>query len=769
MRFSTQFTSMALSCLLMGAVPLSAATFSVGGIRYTSITEPSGGDHGTCKVAWQTQGISGDVVIPDDVTYSGKIYDVVEIADYAFNHYDYEYDIDISSLVIGNNVKKIGSSACTDQYLTTVTFGANVEEIGSSAFKGCLLQEVTIPAKVKVIKTNTFNDNMSIKKLVLNEGLESIESYAFYGCNNLPTVDIPSTVTSIEFDRNAFGKCNHMTAMNVAPDNTTYQSVDGIVYDKAGTSIIFAPMELSAETLSFPAALTTIGDAAFKDNKKIKTLNLPAALTTIGNDAFNGCTSLESLIAPPALRNIGEYAFASCTSLSSVSLGEGLETIGASAFKGCSALEEFGLPASVTSVHWSALYNCSGLQRISVAPGSAHYTSDGSALIETETATLLHYATSAPAETYRTPDNVRVLNSFAMTNVAALKKIDLNKVSTIGNDAIAILPELTEIYFGPSISSLGNGAVEVCGKLTTIKMDAVTPPSFAGQRDPFDSGIMAEAILYVPDAAVSIYRQDSYWSEFTTIKPMSEAPVDVKPAKVAMSTQASAGMELKIYVVSDGSVTVTGADKSDKADTYISSGPGTVITVTGAIYQLRVDGCQLSDLKIEDASDLAVLRCGDNNLTSLDLSACTGLSLLYCPCNDLQSLDVSGCTVLEELTCYGNRLRGADMTALMSTLPMRTSAAPGQIIVYNESYDGEQNECSKSDVDAARDRCWNVFALDAEDNPVPYEGKVDGIADVATDAAPVEYYNLQGVRVRNPSNGVYLRRQGSVTRKVMVK
>lgn len=47
-----------------------------------------------------------------------------------------------------------------------------------------------------------------------------------------------------------------------------------------------------------------------------------------------------------------------------------------------------------------------------------------------------------------------------------------------------------------------------------------------------------------------------------------------------------------------------------------------------------------------------------------------------------------------------------------------------------------------------------------------------GITDVVADDnnnAPVEYYNLQGVKVINPSNGIYIRRQGSKVIKVMFK
>ena len=45
-----------------------------------------------------------------------------------------------------------------------------------------------------------------------------------------------------------------------------------------------------------------------------------------------------------------------------------------------------------------------------------------------------------------------------------------------------------------------------------------------------------------------------------------------------------------------------------------------------------------------------------------------------------------------------------------------------------------------------------------------------GITDIVADEnAPVEYFNLQGIRVDNPENGLYIRRQGNKVTKVIVK
>lgn len=58
------------------------------------------------------------------------------------------------------------------------------------------------------------------------------------------------------------------------------------------------------------------------------------------------------------------------------------------------------------------------------------------------------------------------------------------------------------------------------------------------------------------------------------------------------------------------------------------------------------------------------------------------------------------------------------------------------------------------------------------DNFMVHSERVDvgAINEVSVDKkAPVEYYNLQGVRVANPENGLYIRRQGNKSSKVLFK
>ena len=68
-------------------------------------------------------------------------------------------------------------------------------------------------------------------------------------------------------------------------------------------------------------------------------------------------------------------------------------------------------------------------------------------------------------------------------------------------------------------------------------------------------------------------------------------------------------------------------------------------------------------------------------------------------------------------------------------------------------------------------RCPYIIKITHFDTPPNYESNTDGVNDIIADDAnaPVEYYNLQGVRVANPESGLYIRVQGKKATKVLVK
>lgn len=198
--------------------------------------------------------------------------------------------------------------------------------------------------------------------------------------------------------------------------------------------------------------------------------------------------------------------------------------------------------------------------------------------------------------------------------------------------------------------------------------------------------------------------------------------------------------------------------------------PGKPAKVYGDATLISSNIAYIDSFDASACPNLKELSLMANELTTLDVSKNTQLQTLLIFGNSLESIDVSGCSELKLISCYGNRLSGEAMTQLMSTLPVRSLSEQGRIVIYDGNYEREHNVCTENDVAAAYDRFWIAYELNADGQLVPYYG-VSGVENVEADdlSTPVEYFNLQGVRVQQPENGVYIRRQGGKVSKVHIQ
>lgn len=146
-----------------------------------------------------------------------------------------------------------------------------------------------------------------------------------------------------------------------AQDVTT--EVDGITYlldnetktavvSQGATSLVDVVIPEKVKYDGAEYTVTEIGTSAFGARSSVTTISLPESVTTIGEGAFKNVRKLQS-IAMPGVTTIGVLAFSSCTSLTELTLPEGLTTIGKSAFYR-SGLTTVTLPQSLTNIEESA-------------------------------------------------------------------------------------------------------------------------------------------------------------------------------------------------------------------------------------------------------------------------------------------------------------------------------------------------------------------------------------------------------------------------------
>ena len=110
-----------------------------------------------------------------------------------------------------------------------------------------------------------------------NDSVETIGSYAFYGCSNLATLDLPAATSIGTY---AFNNCSSLTTVSL-PAAT---SISGYVFYNC----------LSLTAVVLPAA-ASIGNNAFQYCEKLTTVDLPMA-TSIGAYVCPLCPALKALI-----------------------------------------------------------------------------------------------------------------------------------------------------------------------------------------------------------------------------------------------------------------------------------------------------------------------------------------------------------------------------------------------------------------------------------------------------------------------------------------
>ena len=249
--------------------------------------------------------------------------------------------------------------------------GANVDWTWDNA--GILTISGTGPMK-DYNWTNPWAD-LTVKKVIIKEGVTHIGEHAFGCCMELTSVTIPETVTSI--GDYAFRICNKLTSVKLPKNLTTignfafYQCsklVSVVIPDKV-TSIgeyAFSSCE-NLTGVAIPKGVTEIKDRTFDCCYKLNSVELKN-VESIGAFAFVSCNSLSKITISDNLKRIGEGAFYGCWSLASIALPEGLTYIGPDAFCWC-AFTRITIPSTVENVDHGAFFDCKNLTTLIIRKG----------------------------------------------------------------------------------------------------------------------------------------------------------------------------------------------------------------------------------------------------------------------------------------------------------------------------------------------------------------------------------------------------------------
>ncbi len=223
-------------------------------------------------------GYSGDVVIPESVTYGGATYIVTEIGYNAFN------GMNVTSVTIPCSVTKIYGGA----FKST----SSLTRVGISDLSAWCNIEFENASSNPLSHAHLYLNDEEVKDLIIPNSVNNIGDYAFYSCTGLTSVDIPNSVNSI--GSNAFQGCYGLTNVKLHCKS---------IYNW------------------------------FSELSNISNVILGEEVESINNGAFWKCSGLTSVIIPNSVTSIGSSAFASCGRLESVIIGTGVQSIGLYVFE----------------------------------------------------------------------------------------------------------------------------------------------------------------------------------------------------------------------------------------------------------------------------------------------------------------------------------------------------------------------------------------------------------------------------------------------------
>ena len=209
--------------------------------------------------------------------------------------------------------------------ITSVVIEPGVTSIGSLAFYKCSnLTSITIPSGLTSIGEMAFFNCSALTSVTIPNGVISIGNFAFGSCTGLKSITIPSSVTSIE--NNVFQDCTGLTNITVDSSNPSFCSESGVLFNKDKTTLIYCPRGKTG-SYTIPDGVTAIEDYAFYYCSGLTSVTIPSSVTSIGVSSFQHCTGLTSITIPNSVTSITNLAFWDCSSLTIVYIPSGVNFV----------------------------------------------------------------------------------------------------------------------------------------------------------------------------------------------------------------------------------------------------------------------------------------------------------------------------------------------------------------------------------------------------------------------------------------------------------
>lgn len=207
------------------------------------------------------------------------------------------------------------------EYIKSVVIQDGVTTVGTRAFYDCInITSVRLPNTLKRLGTQVFWFCESLSSINLPERLEKIESGPF-GYTQIKELQIPASVSEIDLIHDQ----TVLENINVSENNLNFYSINGVLFRTQDHALISYPNKNSRKSYSIPVGTEKIERNAFRGRNNLEELEIPGTVKELTSQNFY----------------YNQY--------SRVTLCEGVETINKYSFLNCN-IREFSVPKSVTNI-----------------------------------------------------------------------------------------------------------------------------------------------------------------------------------------------------------------------------------------------------------------------------------------------------------------------------------------------------------------------------------------------------------------------------------
>ena len=225
-----------------------------------------------------------------------------------------------------------------------------VTAFGDESFYGCKdLISITIPSSVTSLGESCFNGCSGLTSITIPSSVTSLGKWCFWGCSGLTSITIPSSVTSL--GEGCFNYCSGLTSITIPPSVT---SLEGYCFHQCS----------GLTSITIPSSVTSLGEWCFVGCNGLTSITIPSSVTSLGESCFAGCSGLTSITIPSSVTSLGRKCFNYCSGLTSITLPSSVTSLGDYCFQFCSGLTSITISSSVTSLGYRCFYKCTNLESI---------------------------------------------------------------------------------------------------------------------------------------------------------------------------------------------------------------------------------------------------------------------------------------------------------------------------------------------------------------------------------------------------------------------